>query len=599
MTTKTIMQIERLAKYAIQATLGRGAMGVVYQAYDPDMERLVAIKTLRSELLAGDDEAELLRRFRAEAKAYGRLLHPNIVTCYSCDRDDDVIYIVMEYVEGESLKEKLAQGESFPPHAACDIATQLLSALAYSHANGVIHRDVKPANIMMMPSGQIKVTDFGVAKIDTSAMTQAGYVIGSPSYMSPEQLLGQSTDHRTDVYSAGIILYELLTGENPYAGADLGAVVHNVLQNTPEPPSYWQPAVSAAIDGVVMKALNKDPGERFQSADEFASALQEALQQAPDIETEDVAPSADAETVIIAGDEHNVRLAASPARPAPRPATLGAIAAVVLAVGLGGYVFLAPSEQAPHNAPSDGTGLVNMTNTVSMPNSATATALTNQTETALDGLLARYPCADLTYRLEADKVILHGYVATPDDAEALQRAAAALPGVTSLEVKINVQPWPYCELLALLKPHLDPAMGPLTSPTATIEGERLHFQEGDKLEFSLATPAFPANVYADYFLLDGSVAHLLPDPTQSLTPTPPGTPIHIGAGQRRWEIAPPFGREMIAVISSDQALWNGTRPEFEDTKTYLEALSNALKLGDAKRVSAQYAFIVTRQAPRK
>ncbi|HHM04257.1 MAG TPA: serine/threonine protein kinase [Gammaproteobacteria bacterium] len=574
------MATKHLAKYEIKSTLGKGSMGVVYQAFDPDMARTVAIKTLRSEVLSGGNEEEMLARFRAEAKAYGRLLHPNIVTCYSCDRDNEVTFIVMEYVEGESLKDMLAQGKIFPPEEASAIVGQLLAALAYSHANGVVHRDVKPANIMITPAGQVKVTDFGVAKVDTTAVTQAGYIVGSPSYMSPEQILGQPVDRRTDVYSAGIILYELLTGENPFAGPDLGAVVNKVLHDKPSPPSQRQPGISAALDAVVSRALEKDADLRYQSADEFAAALGGAPSQ------ETAKDSDETETMVVAQPESGAGGSAGTPGRSRKPAMAGITAALALAVGGGAYYLLAPGPQAPPPALPPAGGASGDTLPAAPPRS--------DTESALQALLSGYACADFSTRIDAGTLTLRGYVSSAAEAETLQNALAALPGVAALDVQINVQPWPYCDVLALLKPHFDPAMGPVTSTTARVAGDRLHFTAGQHLEFAFTAPDFPATTYVDYFTLDGGVAHLLPPPDGAPATTPAGATIAVGSSGRRWEIAPPFGREMVAIISTAPPLWDRPRPEFEDAHAYLQALKQALSQGGPTQLSAHYAFIVTR-----
>ena len=233
-------------------------MGVVYKAYDPDMQRVVAIKTLRMELLEDNNKQILLSRFRSEAIAYGRCLHPNIVTCYSCDQDGEIIFIVLEYVEGNSLKEYLSQVKTISLSETVSIIKQILDALACAHDQGVIHRDIKPANVLMMKNGRVKVTDFGVARIDTGNATQTGCPIGSPNYMSPEQFSGDPIDCRADIFSTGAVLYELLTGEKPFSGNDLRETLHNVLLSNPKAPSFLNSQVSKELDKVVFKALQKD-----------------------------------------------------------------------------------------------------------------------------------------------------------------------------------------------------------------------------------------------------------------------------------------------------------------------------------------------------
>ncbi|MDP3123503.1 MAG: serine/threonine-protein kinase, partial [Thiobacillus sp.] len=196
------------------SALGQGAMGAVYKAVDPLIERTVAIKTINLDL-SKDERAEFETRFYREAKSAGRLNHSNIVTIYDVGESGDVAYIAMEYVEGESLREMLDSGVVFPPALIGRIAAQIAGALNYAHENQVVHRDIKPANIMITPNRDVKIMDFGIAQIPTGSRTQLGTVLGSPKYMAPEQVAGEATDGRTDIFALGVVLYEMLTGVTP------------------------------------------------------------------------------------------------------------------------------------------------------------------------------------------------------------------------------------------------------------------------------------------------------------------------------------------------------------------------------------------------
>lgn len=264
---------KKLGKYQIQSLIGKGSMGVVYKALDPTLDRAVAIKTLRTGLIDQDEKENTVLRFKAEARAYGRLLHQNIVTCFGCDDSNGLIYIVLEYVDGKSLKQLFDADEAFSLERSRNLMRQLLDALAYSHGRGVIHRDIKPANILVMAGDRVKVTDFGIARIDTSTLTQTGLVMGSPSYMAPEQFSGGRVDQRADIFAAAVIFYQMLTSRRPFGGSDLGEVLHNVLTVVPTLPSQINPAIPPALDEIVMKGLSKEPAARFQSAGEFESAL--------------------------------------------------------------------------------------------------------------------------------------------------------------------------------------------------------------------------------------------------------------------------------------------------------------------------------------
>ena len=253
-------------------------MGMVYEGFDPLIERRVAIKTILAEYLEAAEMEEAIARFKREAQAAGRLQHPGIVGVYEYGQDGDMAFIVMEYVEGKELKRVLADGKRLEPIDVFEIMKQLLAALDYSHKQGVVHRDIKPANLMIMPGPKVKVMDFGIARLESSSLTQAGTVVGTPTHMSPEQLMGLPADGRADLWSSGVILYELLTGVSPFLAATPATVMHNVLQRDPQPPTALNPALPAGFDTVVARALAKKADERFQTAREFQVALVQALQ---------------------------------------------------------------------------------------------------------------------------------------------------------------------------------------------------------------------------------------------------------------------------------------------------------------------------------
>lgn len=268
---------ESLGKYTIQRELGRGAMGVVYRGFDPFIERDVAIKTLRTDAVEAKELPALLERFKKEAQAAGRLNHPSIVQIYEYGEDAGQVFIAMEIVQGVELRDYLEEGAKFGLDRVVGMMTELLDALGFAHRHGVVHRDIKPGNIVVMPDGRIKIMDFGIARLESSTLTQAGTVLGTPSYMSPEQFMGQRVDGRSDLFSAGAILYELLTGEKAFPGNAFSTIMHKVLKDQPAPPSELNVLVSPAFDAVVRKALGKRPDERFQTAAEFAQALKRAL----------------------------------------------------------------------------------------------------------------------------------------------------------------------------------------------------------------------------------------------------------------------------------------------------------------------------------
>ncbi|MDF2464539.1 MAG: hypothetical protein K0Q43_2774 [Ramlibacter sp.] len=354
--------MNKLGKYQIRRTLGKGAMGIVYEGFDPVIERTVAIKTILPSQLTGEEFVGVMARFKREAQAAGRLNHPGIVAIYEYGEDvahdvsdedatmmapsqtqsqssqssQRVAFIAMEFVKGRELRDYFERNERFTMTEVVRIMSEMLDALDHAHSQGVVHRDMKPANLILLESGKVKVADFGIARVEKSELTQTGTVLGTPSYMSPEQFMGHTVDGRSDLFSCGVILYQMLTGEKPFTGESTTTVMYKVLREEPVPPSELNLALDPALDAVVKKALAKQPAQRFQTGREFAQALQAAVSGA----NESTRPAV----------QHAAPVA-MPAMSAParsRSAGLwvaGAAAAVALVAG--GYLLLAPSRQAP------------------------------------------------------------------------------------------------------------------------------------------------------------------------------------------------------------------------------------------------------------
>ena len=292
--------ITQLGKYEIRRELGKGAMGVVYEGFDPALQRRVAIKTILPAQLVKGEAADIMARFQREAQAAGRLNHPGVVAVYDYGEaiasDDQVCvvqpgtrsgdavvgqrmaFIAMEFVEGQQLQNHFEANECFTVPESARIMGEILDALAHSHSQGVIHRDIKPANLIMLADGRVKIADFGIARTETSELTMAGTVLGTPAYMSPEQFLGQRVDARSDLFACGIILYQFLTGEKPFTGNPT-TIMYKVLREEPVPACNLNLMLPEIWNVVLKTAMAKHPDDRYQSANDFAAAIRQALVQ--------------------------------------------------------------------------------------------------------------------------------------------------------------------------------------------------------------------------------------------------------------------------------------------------------------------------------
>ena len=270
--------MDRIGRYKIVGELGRGAMGVVYHAIDPNIGRPVAIKTIHFGGGRNSEEQNRLReRLFREARSAGILSHPGIVTIYDVEQQGDLAYIAMEYVDGPTLDQVLSEARPISPERMFSILGQTAVALDYAHQKGIVHRDIKPANIMIARDGTAKITDFGIAKITASdQLTMTGNIVGTPHYMSPEQVQGQPVDGRADQFSLAVIAFEMLTGEKPYAGEHLTTVVYKIVAEEPAAPHRLNPTIGVAIESVLRKGLSKKPDLRYATCQEFAGALEKA-----------------------------------------------------------------------------------------------------------------------------------------------------------------------------------------------------------------------------------------------------------------------------------------------------------------------------------
>jgi eukaryotic-like serine/threonine-protein kinase len=404
--------LTKAGRYQIVSELGRGSMGVVYQGFDPVIGRTVAIKTMLIEGLSTAEFQEYKTRFQREAQAAGILAHPNIVTVYDFGEDEGVLFLAMEYLEGKSLQAIVEKQHILPLETIVPMFDQVCSALDHAHTHKIVHRDIKPANIMILDSGLVKVTDFGIAKMMSMGMTQAGQVLGTPNYMSPEQVKGRAVDGRSDIFSLGVILYELVTGEKPFGGQNITTVIYKIINENPIPPRELDATIHPGLSYVIQKSLAKSPEERYQTCRELADDLKNyrslggatAPSETVVIKVPPIQPAAPLESrqppaAVSAGPvapppapQSAPVQRARPAAPPPAPVAVARPAApkssstvwIVLAIlligalGGGGYYFLyiRPQGNTPATSSAPGTGPTAQTSPVNATNPATTSPST-------------------------------------------------------------------------------------------------------------------------------------------------------------------------------------------------------------------------------
>lgn len=529
----------RLGKYDLREPVGHGSSGTVYDAWDPDLARRVAIKRVQLLGRPEDEQRELRARFRQEAQIAGRLSHPGVVSVYDYGEQDGAAYLVMEFIEGESLAVVL-QGmrqrhETMTPDRAVAIVHGMLQALAACHRAGVLHRDIKPGNVMVSRDGAVKLTDFGVARTATSDLTLQGTLLGTPAYMSPELFeTGAVVDNRSDVYACGVVLYELLTGRKPFEG-DLFAVMHQVRTELPVPPSRAGAAVPAALDAVVLQAMAKQPENRFADAEAF----DERLMGGPS----PVSRMRRARAWVVAG------------------------LLATAAGGAAGWYVLGPDAPAPVAATSPPVEPAAVVASV-------AGALPDVDPNLLPAL-GRLPCAAIVATAQRDPPLLRlrGLIGEATERDGL---APLLAGYRGDVWRDGLQTFPdtgaLCEVAALLR-----AVAPDSLRLILADG-RPRLTEGDAIRLTLQMPEFAGDVRLDY-VTDGGrlVVHLEPG----------------SAGTRRWpaaarvalgpagdgvigSVGEPYGTDMIVVTVAEQDVLPAARSEQEPAAPYLRALQAAM-----------------------
>jgi len=600
------MEVWKLGKYEVRATIGRGAVGTVYEAWDPLIARTVAIKVLP--LLETDEYSkEQQERFRREAQAAGRLHHPNIVTAFDYGETESSAYIVMEYLSGPSLKTLLAKHEPLPLADIGHIMQGLLAGLRHSHQRGVVHRDIKPGNVVFSSEGDVKITDFGIAHLEASGLTRVGSVIGTPAYMAPEQVLSEPVDARTDIYSAGVVLYEMLTGSRPFQGSE-ASILHRIVHLDPARPSDLSPTLSRDLDTVTAKALAKQPSDRFQTAAAFDEALRAALQHAsPPAAASQSQRGDECEATVAAHDpawsaaspspEQGVSTATAASRLSPRGVgtwlvPIGAAGAV--AAALAAWLTLVPdaSRQSAKNSPyppshihrSGGVAadpnpprrppgrvqqtptpaaLVTVPPATRQPSVDQADALRRQ----VDGIVAAAPCSIIASdATTAERVVLRGIsalgIASELELQAmLQRSIqTAVPGA-AVSWNLRRIDGPFCPVLDMLRPLIASSVRVLSRPTT-----RARLTDGDSAQLAVSLDRRPRHMALDRFANDGTVHHLFAGPTD-------------GSQQNAiesWRVGKPYGDQLITAILTSAPLFAHDRPVHEPSTTYLKDLQSAL-----------------------
>jgi serine/threonine-protein kinase len=573
--------VDKLGKFELRRIVGKGADGTVYEGFDPIIERRVAIKTVRVPDVEDPESREELNRFKRGAQAAGRLHHPNIVGVYDYGETPDLAYIVMEFVDGSTLKEFTDKKELFPLPEVLRIMEELMHGLQYSHDRGVVHRDLKPSNVMLTRAKQVKIADFGIARIESSSLTLAGTVMGTPSYMAPEQFKDDAVDARTDLYASGVLLFQLLTGERPFEGSFV-QLMHKALHTEAPLPSSLRPDLPASYDAVVRKAMAKDPAGRYASATEFAQALRAAF--------EGRTPAAATNLFSLADDdfgdsESTLVIARKPATPPPpkppaAPAALatpkkpgsrlpliGGAAALALLLIVAGVYFLLQRPAPPPVAPP-----------LVAPSAA-------EREAAATNAFSNIPCTLLS-STDDGGIALSG-VAGPNVPEPIIPPSGLKLGNSLITVQNGVQniPGPYCAVLDALRPYHSLFPGDAGVLGLSLAGGKTQLFTGDLITVEQSMPGYAGYLTTDYFASDGSVAHLYPNLYDPRTEFAAGAAKELGnpaKGGQTFPAGAPYGTDMIISIASSTPLFTTLRQLVEPASTYVPVLQQALAAAQAQ-----------------
>lgn len=654
--------MDRLGKYEIRSVLGRGAMGTVYEGWDPIISRRVAIKTVRLPDSADSEEREQLGRFQQEAQAAGRLHHPNIVGVFDYAETDELAYIVMEFVAGQTLKSLIESDGKIALPEVGRLMNGLLAGLAFSHSNGVVHRDIKPANIMLTASGDVKIADFGIARIESSTMTLAGTIMGTPTYMSPEQFAGVGIDARTDIYSAGIVLFQLLTGRRPFEGNM--ATIMNAVMNAPTPrPSDMSSDVSPALDAVVARAIARKADDRFPTADAFRIALNAAIEGGSPSLGQGLGQGLGD---LLGGDEPDGTVVAAPARrAAPKPAPvaesapppppakrsampmiLAGAAAAVLVVGGGAYFALSGGDKpAPANsavtasptptqaatvqaatvqpvrqdppdrapaippvppAPAETAAVTPVTAPVPSPTvtapivTASAVPSPDAIRHAVADAVASARCSVVSGDMSAGAALLRGVAGRGAGEASLYAAVRQAAPSLAVDDQVMLADGPYCAALDAIHPFARPFGSPQGGFGLGLAGGKTALVANDLVEPVVTMPGFPTHLQLDYIASDGSLLHMHDSAAGAKTYAASSATVfgEPKPGFKGWAVDEPFGTDLIIAIASTAPLFTAPRPASDTLDTYVRDLNAALDRAAHNGARVSATAFVVHTAPK-
>jgi tRNA A-37 threonylcarbamoyl transferase component Bud32 len=537
---------KRLGRYELRRPIGRGAAGTVWEAWDTSLTRRVAIKVVRPGDMDAPEIEELQTRFRQEAQVAGRLSHAGVVQVYDYGEVDGEAYIVMEFVDGETLKAVLDRPERISLAQAAEIMRGVLLALDNCHRLSVVHRDIKPSNIMLPSDGGVKLADFGIARIENSELTIVGTVMGTPPYMSPEQFTARDpVDFHSDIWSCGVLFYEMLTGSRPFTGNTMATIGQSVVNDTFEPPSKRVPGLPTAFDQVLQRALRKAPGERFPSAQAFALAIQSAMPPA------------------------NAVVRQPGGRGVGRWALGGIGGGVLLAAGAAGWLWFGgshPASTVPAPAPVP----------VAAPVPALAPVPAPAPALSVAAQVAALPCSTVTVQTEGTQGItsFRGIIGSGAPRSALDAIVAQVPPSA---VNVAVQTFPWTDLSCRLADLVRTNAGDGSARLLTVGG-RTTLLTGEEIRLRLNMPNFEGEVRLDDLNSDGQVSHLM----EANLGAPPrhqaGAMVGLGRGgdDLIGRVSPPYGTDILVAIVTSKPLFAVGRPVEEGGAQFIGALDAAL-----------------------